>query len=100
VSTDNLSVSIGNVTHTLTVTQDVGVAGEGGSATTGAYINFVIPGATLGGVIPEFFGATFPQGLVFTESLFLGAIGDETNVVTTNDVRTYVIYRVAEVRAA
>ena len=97
VATDNIIVAIANVTHTLTVTEDVGVSAEGGTAETGAYISFVLPNA-VDTATPQFFGALFPQGLVFTESLFTSAIGDETAVVTTNDVRCFMIYRVSEVR--
>jgi hypothetical protein len=99
VSTDNLIVVVANVTHTLTVTEDVGVSAEGGTAETGALIQFVLPNAVDGNT-PQFWGATFPQGLVFTESLFMSAIGDETAVVTALDVRCAVVYRVAEIRAS
>jgi len=99
LATDNLYVNIGNVTSTLDVVQDVGIVAEGGTAETGAMIAYILPNAT-DTATPQFWGAVYPQGLVFTESLFMSAIGDEDNAVTANDVRCAVIYRIAEIRAS
>ena len=98
VANEPLIWLISNLDVTLTATtidagSDTVGFGDSGAAGDSYYGALLKIGAATGATNSEFGTLAVPTGLIFDAGIFVCADGEESTAPTTNDVRTFVIYR-------